>query len=325
MKYLILLLIFVGNVVFAQPIRIQGIGETFQQAKENAFKNAVELKVGSVLVNELESKDNKLIRNEIINYSAGYVDNFKVIEINNYNNKTFVIVDVWVSSSKIADRILGTSFNNKSFDSDRHGTQYDTYTNSKNNADKLLNSLLKDYPKRAFVITQYQHRFGVDTLRNPFIEINFKFNWNYNYLVSFNEVLSFIEDGSNGLFKTSPGNIIIMAKDPKDYILGKKNHYKFNDVLVMELIKRRFDNFSPRIQLNVYSHNNDIFYTECYIPESFTGKKPSLYSMGDTLIVYGNQVENNIIRLNVSNQQDTIRQIERFELKVVDSESCRSK
>jgi hypothetical protein len=325
MKYIIVLLSLVCNVVFAQSIRVQGIGNTLQQAKENAFKTAVELQVGSVLVNELESKDNKLVRNEIVNYSAGYVDNYTIVDTTTYNNKISIIVDVTVSSSKIADRILSIGSNTKLFDSDRHGTQYETYTDTKNNGDRLLKSLLNDYPKRAFIVTQLQHRFGVDTQRSPFIEIGFKFNWNYNYLSSFNEVLSLIEDGSNGLFKTSPGNIIIMAKDPKDYVLGKKNHYKFNDVLIMESIRNRFENNAPRIQLTIYSQNNNVFFTQCYIPESFAGTKPSLYSMGDTLKVYGNQTENNIIRLHLSNMNDVIRSIERFELTVVGHESCKAK
>lgn len=325
MKYLVVLFYFVCSIVTAQPIRVQGIGDTLQQAKENAFKTAVELQVGSVLVTELESSEGKLHRNDIINYSAGYVDNYKIIETSTHNNKILVIVDVYVSSSKIANRILGVGAHNKIFDSNLQDTRYQTYMQSKNNADRLLKSLLDDYPKKAFVVTQYQHRFAVNTQRNPFIEIEFKFNWNYNYLVALNEVLSIIEDGSNGLFKTSPGNIVIMAKDPKDFILGKKNHYRFNDFKIMESVKNRFDNNLPRIQLSVYNHNNNIFYTECYLPESFTGRKPSLYSMGDTLIVYGNQIENNIIRINLANSNDAVRYIAKMELNVVGHESCNTK
>lgn len=325
MKYLVVLLSFVCSVVVAQPIRVQGIGDNLQQAKENAFKTAVELQVGSVLVAELESKDSRLVRSEIINYSAGFIDNYRIIQTNNYNNKTLVIVDVYVSSSKIADRILGVSTNNKLFDSDRHGTQYSSYMNAKANGDRLLKSLLNDYPQRAFIVTQLQHKFGVNTQRSPFIEISFKFNWNYNYLASLNEVLSLIEDGSNGILKASPGNIVIMAKDPKDYVFGKKNHYKFNDVLVMDAVRNSFVNNPPRIQLTIYSQNNNVFYSECYAPESITGSKPGMYSLGDTLIIYGNQVENNIIRLHLSNMDDTIRSIERFELTVVGNESCKAK
>jgi hypothetical protein len=322
MKYLAVLILFC-NIAFANPIRVEGIGNTLQQAKDNAFKTAVELQVGFVIVNELESKDNKLTRNDIINYSAGYVDSYKIISTNTYDNKVVVIVDVNVSSSKIADRILGTSTDPKLFDNVKHSTQYETYVNSKHKGDKLLTSVLNDYPRKAFTVTQSQHKFGVDVYRNAFIEISFQLKWNYNYIVSFNEALSLLEDGSNGLLKPSPANIVVMAKDPKDYVLGKKTHFKFNDVFTFDTVKQRFDENIPKLQLTIYNQNNSIFYKKCYTPDSFTGRKPGLYSMGDTLIVYGNQTENNIIRIHLSNTGEALRFIERLELNVVGNESCK--
>lgn len=323
MKYIVVLLSLVCNIVLAQPIRVEGIGNTLQQAKDNAFKTAVELQIGFVLVNELESKDNKLIRNDIINYSAGYVDSYKIITTNSYDNKVVVIADVYVSTSKIANRILGTSTNPKLFDNQTQSTRYETYIQSKENGDRLLNSVLNDYPRKSFIIQQGQHKFGVDTDRVPFIEIGFVFRWNYNYLESFNETMARLEDGSNGLFTPSPGNIIVMAKDPKDYVFGKKNHYKFNDVLTMNTIINRFNNHPPYIQLTIHNQNNTVFYKQCYTPESITGRKPGLYSIGDTLMLYGNQTENNIIRVRLSNIGDALRFIERIELSVVGHESCK--
>lgn len=323
MKYLVVLISLVCNIAFASPIRVEGVGNTLQQAKDNAFKTAVELQVGFVLVNELESSDNKLIRNDIINYSAGYVDNYKIINANTFDNKVVVIVDVWVSSSKIADRILGTGTNPKLFDNDKHSTRYDTYINSKQKGDRLLNNVLNDYPRKAFVVTQNQHKFGVDIQRNPFIEIGFQFKWNYNYILSFNESLSLLQDGSNGLLKPSISNIVVMAKDPNDYVFGQKNHYKFNDINTFEAIKQRMNENIPRIQLTIYNQNNTVFYKQCYIPESFTGSKPGLYSMGNTLIVYGNQTENNIIRLHLTHMGESLKLIERLELNVVGHESCK--
>lgn len=323
MKFLIVLLSLFCNIVLAQPIRVEGVGSTLQQAKDNAFKTAVELQIGSVLVNEQESKDNKLLRNDIINYSAGYVDNYKIINTNSYDNKVIVIVDVWVSSSKIANRILGTSTNPKMFDNQTHSTRYETFIQSKNNGDRLLRSVLNDYPKKAFIIEQGQHTFGLDTNRNTFIEVPFKFYWNYNYIESLNETLSLLQDGSNGFLKTSPGNIIVMAKNPKDYVLGKKNHYKFNDVITMNSVTNRFVEHTPRIQLTITDQSNNIFYKQCYLPESFTGRKPGVYSIGDILTIYGNQIETNVIRIRPANTSDALKSIERIELNVVGHESCK--
>lgn len=323
MKYLLVSLSLFCNIVLAQAIRVEGVGSTLQQAKDNAFKTAVELKIGSVLVNEQESKDNKLTRNDITNYSAGYVDDYKIINTNTNNNNVVVVVDVWVSSSKIANRILGTSSNPKIFDSQTHGTRYETFMQSKNNGDKLLRAVLNDYPKKAFIIEQGQHVFGLDVNRNTFIEVPFKFQWNYNYIESLNETLSLVEDGSNGFLKASPGNITVMVKNPKDYVFGKKNHYKFNDVVTMNMVTDRFVEHTPRIQLTVIDQGNNILHRKCYLPESFSGRKPGLYSTGEVLVIFGNQTENNVIRIRTSNTSDALRSIERIELNVVGHESCR--
>jgi hypothetical protein len=82
------------------------------------------------------------------------------------------------------------------------------------------------------------------------------------------------------------------------------------------------NNNKPNIQLTIYNQNNTIFYTQCYLPESITGRKTGLYSIGDSLIVYGNQTENNIIRIHISNIGNALRFIERLELNVVGHESC---
>lgn len=323
MKLLLLLFIFISNITFAQPIRVQGIGDSLQNAKENAFRVAVELRVGSVIVTENETRNSNLVKNEIVNYSAGYVDSYQIIQVQNTNNKTLVIMDVQVSSSKIADRILGVSTKPKIFENEKQTARYDTYIQSKNNGDRLLNSVLNDYPKRAYIIQQYGHRFGVDTNRNPFIEIGFQLNWNYNYLSSLNETLSLIEDGSNGLFKTSPGNVIIMAKDPNDYILGSKRHYKFNDLVAYENIKNTFNQNNPHILLTIYNQESKILHKQCYLPESFLGRKPAFYALGESLVIYGNNKEVNVLKLSLSNFQISLRNIERFELSIVTNESCR--
>ena len=62
--------------VFADdPIRTQGRGSTFEEAKNEAFRSAIEIKVGSAIVSEQETFNDK-VRDEIVNYSAGYVYKF---------------------------------------------------------------------------------------------------------------------------------------------------------------------------------------------------------------------------------------------------------
>ena len=300
---------------FANALQVSGEGSTFEEAKQNAFRTAIEFVAGSVVTSERESTNYKLVKDEILVYSAGYVTDYKILNTITSGNKVRVIVDVQVSSSKLSDRILGAGREPKNFDNDKHYNQHQTYLQGKNNADRLLNQVLNDYPKKAFTITQGVHQFKVDQYRNGIVEIPLELKWNYNYIASFNEALKILEDGSNGLLKHSPGNVTVMAKDPKDWVIGSKNQYKFNDMVIISSIRTSMQQHKPNILLSIKDFNNNTVFKQCYIPDSIAGKKPAFYDLGTTLVVYGNQTEKNKIELGLT--QDAIKQINSIELNVV--------
>jgi hypothetical protein len=307
---------------FANALQVGGEGATVEEAKQNAFRTAIEFAAGAVVTSERESVNYKLARNEILVYSAGYITDYKIINTIKSGNQVRIIVDVQVSSNKLSDRILGVGKEPKQFDTDKHQGQYQTFLQGKNNADRLLNQVLNDYPKKAYTITQGVHQFKIDGYRNGIIVIPLEMKWNYNYISSFNEALKILADGSNGLLKPSPGNVTVMAKDPKDWVIGNKNNYKFNDMVITSSIRNRMQGNKPNILLSIKDVNNNITLKQCYIPEAITGKKPAFYDLGNTLVVYGNQTEKNVIELRLTNMVEAIKHIHSIELTIVDDSNC---
>jgi hypothetical protein len=307
---------------FANALQVSGQGSTFEEAKLNAFRTAIEIVAGSVVTTERESVNYKLVKDEILVYSAGYVTDYKIINTFKSGNQVQVIVDVQVASSKLSDRILGVGKEPKNFDTDKHSNQYKTFLQGKANADRLLNQVLNDYPKKAYTITQGIHQFKIDAYRNGIIEIPLEVKWNYNYIVSFNEALKILEDGSNGLLTPSPSNVTVMAKDPKDWVIGSKNQYKFNDMIIISTIRDKMQRNKPNILLTIKDFKNTITFKQCYVPDSVVGKKPAFYDLGTTLVVYGNQTEKNLIELRLTNMEEAIKYIHNIELSVVDDSSC---
>jgi hypothetical protein len=307
---------------FANALQVSGEGTTFEEAKQNAFRTAIEFAAGSVVTSERESNNYKLVKDEILVYSAGYITDYKIINTIKSGNQVRVIVDVQVSSNKLSDRILGVGKEPKSFDTDKHSNQYKTFLQGKANADRLLNQVLNDYPKKAFIVTQGVHQFKVDSYRNGIIEIPLELKWNYNFIVSFNEALKILEDGSNGLLTPSPGNITVMAKDPKDWVIGNKNQYKFNDMVIPSSIRNKMQVNKPNILLSIKDFNNTITFKQCYVPDSIAGKKSAFYDLGSSLVVYGNQVEKNKIEVRFTNMDEALKHIHNIELTVVDDNSC---
>ena len=283
---------------FANALQVSGQGATFEEAKQNAFRTAIEFTAGAVVTSERESNNYNIVKDEILVYSAGYVSDYKIISTVRSGNQVHVIVDVQVASSKLSDRILGVGKESKNFETDKHGNQYQTYMQGKQHADTLLRQVLNDYPKKAYKITQGVHQFKVDQYRNGVIEIPLELKWNHNFIASFNEALKVLEDGSNGLFTPSPGNVTIMAKDPKDWVIGNKNQYKFNDMVIVSNIRNRLQQNQPRILLSIKDFKSKTVFQQCYIPDSVAGKKQSFYDVGSTIVIYGNQTELNLTKLN---------------------------
>ena len=117
MKYLLLMLTLVTGLAYSDVktidksdpgyIRQLGTGKTFEQAKQNAFKNAIALLVGSAVLSENEAANGRLIKEDLIDYSAGYIDNFAVIDVTSKPDGYTVIVDIIVRPSKIHEREIG--------------------------------------------------------------------------------------------------------------------------------------------------------------------------------------------------------------------------
>lgn len=318
MKKLLLALCLV--VPLANAIQVSGEGATFEEAKLNAFKTAIEFEAGTIVVSEREANNYKLAKNDILVYSSAYISNFKVINSFKINNQVHVVLDVNVASNKIANRILGVGSSPSVIDNTQDA-RYQSYIDNKRKGDVILTQVMRDYPTKAFTVTQGVHKLAVDVYRNGMLEIPLELKWNYNYVVSLNDTLAMLQDGSNGLFTPSPGNITVMVKDPKDYVLGKKSVYKFNDVVVVDSLKNFFLNNQPRIQVRI-TGRNQVLYKNCYVPDSFAGKQKPFFSAGNDLILYGNQVEKNIIKIELNNMPTLLRDAERIDLAVVAHESC---
>lgn len=303
-------------------IQVTGVGSTFEEAKQNAFRTAIEFEAGAVITSERESNNYKLIKNEILVYSSGYVSDYKIVNSFKIDSQVHVLVDVQVASNKLADRILGVSKEPRSFDTDKHQAQYQTYLNHRQAGDRMLSQILNDYPKKAYKLTQGIHQLKVDIYRNGVIEIPLELKWNYNFIASLNDALKVLEDGSNGLFTASPGNVTIMAKDPKDFIIGSKNRYRFNDTITTSNIQRTLQLNKPNILLSLVNFKNEVFFKQCYVPDSISGKKPAFYDSSSHVVIFGNQVEHNKIELKFSNMEDVISHIQRIDVDVVTDNNC---
>ena len=131
-------------------VRMEGTGNNETQARRAAFAGACEQAIGTVVLSEREAYKQNLAREDIYTYSSCYVEDYKVVS--NSGNK--VTVDVWVSDSRMANRLTsmggsaGATINGEAIRKDYEKDQ------SKGRADRdgltVIKAILNDYPRAAF-------------------------------------------------------------------------------------------------------------------------------------------------------------------------------
>lgn len=286
-------------------VRVIGEGPTLELAKENAFREAIMIRVGTVVVSERESTISKLKRDDISVYSAGYVNDYKIISVVNNGSIVSATVDVLVADSKLVNQRLNSGNTTNTINGDNASVNYKTFIDQKNKADKLIKTVTSSYPNNAYIVEQSPYQIGVDSFRNLVLTVQYKLRWNYDYIVSMNELMSLVEDGKYGMFEHAPSNVIIMGKNPKDFVLGEKKHYKFTDILLLDRLKDSMtQGKEAKLKLSITDTNlNNVIY-QCF------NVNKTYFAKGDprSLVIYGNMKEEGVLQLTIPIEYNTILQ-----------------
>lgn len=231
-------------------------------AREEAFRVAINQAVGSLLISERRAVDDDLVRNEILNYSSGYIYDFKVLQRRSANNLVEIEIDVWVARSQIADRILSRSEDRAQIPGGRISAQIESFDSTRQKGDRVLEVVLADFPKRAFDVAVGRIGVGVDQERRKFLEIPISVTWNPAWLASLDEAVkatSHWPDCDTWLNRQS------------DYCRQKtrvkiaENTGFYDDHVVGMIFERRMTQDPPRILLSLLGPDNQVKYQDCWI------------------------------------------------------------
>jgi len=332
----VLALIFVGHAAAQtakNPIRVHGEGATEEQAKQNAFRTAIELSVGSVVVSDRKTVNGNLNKDEILNYASGYVTDHRVINTVPLSGKTLVIVDVWVNKSKLADRILGASTKTEDFDGGKQVSQLNSLLDAKARSDQLLNQVMSDFPNKAFTVSSSETSINVDRNRSPWLFIKYSMAWNYNYLMAVNEAMSILAPSKNSVIsptmdrmagQTPTGYVTIMAKNPKDYIFGNQWSYQMSDNSSVRLLQDILIDREPYIMVTIRNAGEYNVWRICMEPQWARGK--AFYSARENIAFYGNTVETGYLKFDINQTPgliDRLREANTVELEIVSKYECK--
>jgi hypothetical protein len=257
-------------------LRTTGVGNTYEEAKQNAFKEAIEYQVGVVIASERISYNDKLIKNEILAYSSAFVDEYKIISQQNIGNKVQLVVDVKLSLLKISDRILSKGKDGKNLDGVKHNNQYKSFLENKQNGDRMLASVLNDYPRRAYDVKQGNYVIKVDAYRNLTLTIPYTLAWNINYITAFHDTIKVVSDGKPSFWSYEKG---FAQQYPGTVRIGSDTYYFNEYVIADDILDAMMNENEVRINMEIKDLYNKTQYSQCFKPNQLHSIKGHYYKI----------------------------------------------
>ena len=175
-------------------VDVIGEGVTPEQARNDGFRLAVDRAVGSVIATQTETQNQRLVRNEIVNYSSGFVDRFDIVDQQLVGNRYRVSMRVWVGENRIAHRLLARSYDSQQVPGAQLSAQSSSIVNERSRGDQLVLAVLADFPARSFDIDIDPIQFNVNVYRQSVAEIPITIQWNKKFLSALHETLNRTQD-----------------------------------------------------------------------------------------------------------------------------------
>ena len=324
-------------------VQVKSTATTPAMARAEAFKLAVNQAVGTLVLAESEVKNNESIRKDIIQYSSGYVEDFKVLQEFQVDGGVQIVMDVWVSDSKIADRLLYVSKGNNIIDGTKAATQHQSLLNEKNSGDRLLAAVLNDFPARAFDVTVDKTQWRT-TGRTLEIYIPISIGWNSTYINALYEVLLATRDGNNSFDQKYVKRYasVVMIKRKNDFL---KTYAAYNDLYKADMIEKALISSDPMVILQIKDSANSVIYTQCFKLEHMRGGhygEPSIFghyasdrfgipqgqffsiSPPDASVgIYGDYKLDQTIRLAIEGPNTIVENMKTVEVRIVNNKGCK--
>lgn len=235
-------------------IEVAGTGKTIEEARLNGFRLAVEQAVGSLIASETEVRNGRLKRDEIISYASGYVTQYEITNTEPKDNQVQVKMKVWVGRNALANRLLNESKQAGDIDGPNGSAAISTIQYEKSQGDRLVQTVLNDFPRRAFDVELKNSRVLLDSYRNGRLSIPFQIRWNYDYLVS----LWIALEATSQPKAHSQNFVRVSSRASWAGEAGYADEYRVKQ-LAQELVGS-----GPSVQLTIKSLSGQLIHRQCY-------------------------------------------------------------
>lgn len=173
-------------------VDVTGSGRDPRIALDEALRNAVGVASGVLISSKIQLVNEKIVKDEISEFSAGYVSWYEVKKTYSSNGLTYVEVGALISSSKLlSDYVFEKSLDGK-VAGDQLYAKAATFLRSKAQGDRLLKHLADSYPLNALSISLGKTSISVANDRVVWLVVPYRIAWAKGFLDAFSETVSYL-------------------------------------------------------------------------------------------------------------------------------------
>jgi hypothetical protein len=314
-------------------IRVAGEGDTPEQARTNGFRLGVEQAVGTIVLSETQVANRRIQRDEIITYAAGFVDRFEILRTETVNGRYRVSMDLWIGESAIARRLLNDSAGASHIDGQRLAVQVETLQMERHAGDRLLETVLRDFPQRAFAVEVDKTEVRFDERRTLQMSVPVTIGWSREYYAALMEV--FRRTRSDAVNCTSVWRALAgIRSDPECLAQAERQTYvngmaSDDPARVMAMIQH-FTQNKPALEIAVVDLHGRTVNRGCY-NFLFSNLENQPYNIPNHYLfaVHNNNVQINPryqlsgkLGMNLGGNTAQIQQANRIVVRVVTEKQC---
>lgn len=327
-----------SNPKIAGPYLVEGTGKSFNDAKSDAFRKAIEQAVGVAVLAERESRDKKLITEYVLNHSSGYVDRFTVLDKQDTGGRHKVSVEVYVKTSTIVDDyVLYKSKGSNNFDGEQATAKVDTYRVTQETGIDMISAVLKDFPEKTFDVDVSQPEVLIDKeTKKPQIAIYYSVRWSHKFLQSLAQVLNQVKDKDCTWFCEGVSYELHYLDEKRN---AQHKTFYFNDEMITDLIfeklYRGYGDWNPRYvaKIDFVDNYGNVLATACHFPNRASSRPVRGGLASIRYDWYGSYSEDkNGVAYNIDWQdsngrqpiKDAMSRMNKVEVTIVRPEKCRT-
>lgn len=292
-------------------IRVQSQARDFEQAKKQSFRLASEQVAGTVVLSESELRNSKLTRDEIITYSSGLIDEYKIIDRVDGPGYVKLTMDVWITESVMAQRLLAKSVTDKKINGDSLSVRLGSILEEQQRGDDIFRAILRDYPKRAYVVKLTSSTTELDHNRNVNINVKWELAWDQRFTNAFYEAAK------------STGQIACVTWNcPR--VDSRIQGFTYSDTVKSRMIEEYFSTTGATVMVELLDIHGRSLATTCDTLHGFGQNFSMLISGPNWINLNSEQKIKGGAILSVGQNTAKLANLDTIQVQVVPNRQCRT-